>query len=134
MKNKFKISISTPIGKTYETEEAVLLTADLLEGRIGIMAKHSPIVSSLKVSILRIKYEDGGEDVCAIHGGVLSVVDNEVTILTTNFDWSYDVNVNESQDELKNIEYQLQSDVKNAEAESLNNRHKYASIKIEIAN
>ncbi|NQX83228.1 MAG: ATP synthase F1 subunit epsilon [Mycoplasmataceae bacterium] len=129
---KFKISISTPVGKKFESDEVVMINANLSEGRIGIMANHSPLVSSLKISDFSIKFKNGSEEIGVIHGGVFSVVKNEVTILTTRFDWGDEVNISETQKEIKNIINQLQSDVKKVEAESLNNRYKYAELKLKI--
>ncbi len=128
----FKLSISTPTGHKFEMEEIQMLTADLLEGRIGILADHTPMVSSLKVSTFRIKDKDGGEIQGAIKGGIFDVKKDEVIILTPNFCMEDEVNKQHCEDEIKDVEHQMQSDVKESEAKSLDERIKYAKLKLSL--
>lgn len=129
----FKLSISTPTGHKYEQDDAQLLTADLLEGRIGILADHTPLVSGLKISTFRIKDKNGQEIQGVVKGGIFDVKKDEVIILTPNFCMEDEVNRQHCEDEIKNVEYQMQSDVKDAEAKSLDERIKYAKLKLSIA-
>ncbi len=128
---KFSISIMTPKGKKFISDKVLFVNANLLEGEIGILANHTPLVSSLKISKLILKLENE-EKIGVIHGGVFNVGKEEVSILTTNFEWTEEIDVDETQNEIKNIEYQLQSDVKEKEEESLSNRLKYANLKLSI--
>lgn len=128
----FKLSISTPTGHKYEATNVVMLTADLLEGRIGIMAEHTPIVSSLKVSIFKVELEDGSVVKGAVKGGIFDVKKDEVIILTQNFCMEYEVKVQNAEDEIKNVQFQMQSDVKEAESKTLSNRYKYAELKLSL--
>ncbi len=128
----FKLSISTPTGHKYDHEEVQLLTADLLEGRIGIMADHTPIVSSLKISIFKIKDKEGNEFNGVVKGGIFDVKKDEVIILTPNFCMEDEVKPQHCEDEIKNVEFQMQSDVKEAEAKSLDDRVKYAKLKLSL--
>ncbi len=128
----FKLSISTPTGHKFELENVQLLTADLLEGRIGIMADHTPLVSSLKTSIFKIKNDSNEEFIGAIKGGIFDVKKDEVVILTPNFCMSDEVKSQDCEDEIKDVEYQMQSDVKESEAKSLEERLKYAKLKLSL--
>ncbi len=129
----FKLSISTPRGKNFETEEAVMLNANVLEGRIGVMANRSPLVSSLKFSDFSVKLADGTELIGVTAGGVLNVTKDNVTILTTRFSFSDQVDVEQTKASLKLIEAELQKDVKDAAQASLNKRHIYNELKLKIA-
>ena len=128
----FKLSIATPTGHKYIQEDVQLLSADLLEGRIGIMADHTPLVSSLKVSTFKIQDKNGEEIMGVVKGGIFDVKKDEVTILTPNFCMEDEVKPNHCEDEIKNIEFQMQSDVKESEAKSLENRLIYAKLKLSI--
>lgn len=130
---KFNISISTPTGKSFEITEAVIINVNLLEGQMGVMAKHTPLVSSLKISKFSIKLENSEKLLGVVHGGIFNVTKEEVSILTTRFDWSNEININKTQDEISNIKNQMQSDIKKAEADSLNNRLNYENLKLEIS-
>ncbi len=129
----FKLSISTPIGKNFESENVKQINANILEGRIGVMANHSPLVSSLKISDFSIILENGEELIGVVDGGIFNVTANEVTILTTRFDFDNEIDESEVNNEIKEIEYQLQADVKEAEQKSLGDRLQYANLKLEIA-
>lgn len=129
----FKLTISTPIGKNYINEKVNILNTEIYNGQVGILANHAPLVSSLKVSLFNFKTIDGEEKIGVLHGGVIEVSNNEVTILTPLFDFADEVDVERTNDEIKNIEYQLQFDVKETEANSLNRRHIYAELKLNIA-
>lgn len=129
----FKLSITTPTGHKFTEEKVQLLTADLLEGRIGILADHTPLVSSLKISIFTIKDENGNEYKGAVKGGIFDVKKDEVIILTPNFCMEDEVKHTHAEDEIKNVEFQMQSDVKDAEAKSLADRHLYAKLKLSLS-
>ncbi len=128
----FKLSISTPIGKNYEVENAVAINAYILEGRIGVMANHSPLISSLRISTFTIELEDGSTLTGVVDKGVFNVTKDEVTILTTRFDFSDEIDVKKTEKEVKQIENTLQRDVKDAEQKSLGDRLKYAQLQVEI--
>lgn len=129
----FKLSITTPTGHKFEMGETQLLTADLLEGRIGILADHTPMVSSLKTSIFRVKDKENNESIGVVKGGIFDVKKDEVIILTPNFCMENEVKKQNCEDEIKNVEYQMQSDIKDAEAKSLEERLKYAKLKLSLA-
>lgn len=121
----FKISISTPAGKTFESNEAVTINANLLEGRIGVYANHAPLLSSLKISDFSIKLEDGTLLRGVIRGGVFNVSANEVTILTTKFKFDNEIVIKDVQDEINNLNYQLNGELLPTEKETLESRMKY---------
>ncbi len=129
----FKLSISTPIGKNFEIENAVQLNADILEGRIGVMAKHTPLVSSLKVSEFSVELDNGQQLIGVVDGGIFNVTGEEVTILTTRFDFNDEINIDETKNEIKEIEYQLQDDIKEFEQSEFEKRLRYSNLKLEIA-
>ncbi len=128
----FNISISTPIGKTFNTDKAVQLNADIIEGQIGVLAGHSPLVSSLKTSKFTINLEDGKEIIGVVDGGVFNVTQEEVSILTTRFILSDEVSKEETESEIKNLEVELNKELKETEQKSLEQRLKYENLKLEL--
>jgi F-type H+-transporting ATPase subunit epsilon len=60
---------------------ASIVSAKTVEGEIGIMADHEPLLSVLKTGPVTIRSEDAGDIVAAVHGGFISVAANRVTIL-----------------------------------------------------
>ncbi len=129
----FKLSMSTPIGKNFEIDNVKQINANILEGRIGVMANHSPLVSSLKISDFSIELENGQTLIGVVDGGVFSVTNEGVTILTTRFDFSNEIDKSKVENEIKEIQYNLQDDVKETEQISLGERLQYSTLKLEIA-
>ncbi len=129
----FKLSMSTPIGKNFEIDNVKQINANILEGRIGVMANHSPLVSSLKISDFSIELENGQTLIGVVDGGVFSVTAEGVTILTTRFDFSNEIDKSKVENEIKEIQYNLQDDVKETEQISLGERLQYSTLKLEIA-
>lgn len=55
------------------TGEVKMLSASGLEGELGILAGHTPLITLLKPGVLRLVLADGGEEVIYVSGGVLEV-------------------------------------------------------------
>lgn len=75
-----KLEIVTPERKVYEQDVAGV-TVKGVEGELGILPKHIPFVTPLKVAPVRAKKAEGGEDLIAVHGGFMEVRQNKVVIL-----------------------------------------------------
>ncbi|KEO83337.1 F0F1 ATP synthase subunit epsilon [Tumebacillus flagellatus] len=76
---KMPIEIVTPERKVYENA-VDLIVARGADGDLGIMAGHVPVVTTLKVSHLRLK-NDGQEITFAVSGGFLEVKPEGVSVL-----------------------------------------------------
>jgi F-type H+-transporting ATPase subunit epsilon len=76
------VALVAPEGEVW-TGEARQIIAKTLDGDIGILAGHTPVLGILaEGSLVRIFPEDGsGEVAAAIGGGFLSVADDQVSVL-----------------------------------------------------
>ena len=61
--------------------EAAMVVARTLEGDIGILPGHAPLLGILFDGAVSIRQEGGDRVVAAVHGGFLSVSDDKVAIL-----------------------------------------------------
>jgi F-type H+-transporting ATPase subunit epsilon len=63
--------------------EARMVIARTTEGELGVLPGHAPLLGELAAGgIVRIQQEDAGDElVFAVHGGVLSVTEDGVSIL-----------------------------------------------------
>ncbi len=84
--NVFKLKISTPDGDMFDGEAAKLDVRGL-EGELAVMAGHVPFMTALKPCDCRILLSDGSEPIGACEGGLLSVAENEVTLLAGSYKW-----------------------------------------------
>jgi F-type H+-transporting ATPase subunit epsilon len=79
MANTFKLEIVTP-ERIELSEEVTAVRAPAIDGYIGILANHAPLVTALAVGELRITTEDRCT-LMATSGGFMEVSNNVCTIL-----------------------------------------------------
>ena len=61
--------------------EADIIIARALDGEVGILGNHAPLVAALDIAPLRYQ-KDGVEHAVAVNGGFLEVKDNRVSVLS----------------------------------------------------
>lgn len=65
------------------TGEATMVQARTLGGGdIAFLTGHAPFIGALDIDQVTIRLVDGTEEVAAVHGGFISVIDNSVKILS----------------------------------------------------
>jgi F-type H+-transporting ATPase subunit epsilon len=62
--------------------EATMVIASAEGGEIGIMPRHSPLITRLQPGEVRVKLENGEEQNIYVSGGVLEVQPHVVTVLS----------------------------------------------------
>ena len=76
-----EVQIITP-DSTLFNGEATLVVVPGIDGQIGILNNHAPLVSSLVKGVVKVKHNDK-EDLFDIHGGVVEVSSNKITVLAS---------------------------------------------------
>ena len=61
--------------------EISMLIASGIEGEIGILPGHTPLITLLKPGPMRVQTPDGEEEVIYVSGGVLEVQPKMITVL-----------------------------------------------------
>jgi F-type H+-transporting ATPase subunit epsilon len=72
---------------------ATSLVAKTLEGEIGILPGHEPVLALLADSAVRIECADGERLVFAVHKGFFSVADNRVSVLAESAELAAEIDV-----------------------------------------
>ena len=87
----FKLKIVTADGLFFdgEAEELVVRTTT---GDVGILAKHMNYVAPLGMGHATV-LTNGQRRSAACIGGMVSVIDGEVTLVPTTFEWAEDIDV-----------------------------------------
>lgn len=76
-----RVSIVTP-DKTYFEGEAASVVVPAIDGEVGILPRHAPLISRLGHGVARIEERAGAPPTrVAIYGGFLKVQDDVVTVL-----------------------------------------------------
>jgi F-type H+-transporting ATPase subunit epsilon len=64
--------------------EATMVSARTLEGDLGILPDHAPLLGVLVDGVVTVKAVDGSNNEFTINGGFISVSNNRVSILGQN--------------------------------------------------
>lgn len=67
--------------RTVWTGEAAMVVTRTVDGELGILPHHAPLLGTLADGTVQIRREDGDQVVAVVHGGFLSVADSRVGIL-----------------------------------------------------
>ncbi|MFA5785830.1 MAG: ATP synthase F1 subunit epsilon [Actinomycetota bacterium] len=87
--------------------EAEMLVARTVEGEIGILPHHAPLIGVLKIGELRMILPGGQEVVAAVHGGFMGVRDNRVIVLADAAELADQIDVERARHALERAEAKL---------------------------
>lgn len=76
----FLLEIVTPERKVY-AEQVNMLVAKGVEGELGILPNHIPLVTPLKISSITVKKQGSKDEIIAVNGGFMEVRKDKVVIL-----------------------------------------------------
>nr|WP_206767817.1 F0F1 ATP synthase subunit epsilon [Brevibacillus formosus] len=113
------VEVVTPERVVY-SGQAEMVIARGLQGEIGIMPNHMPLVTPLKTAPVRIKTEGDKEVKMAVSGGFMEVRGDKVTILAETAELPGDIDVERAKAAKERAEKRLaekyaELDVKRAE-------------------
>lgn len=86
----FLVEIVTPERKVY-AETANMVSVTGVEGELGILPNHIPLVTPLRIAPVIIK-RDGKVDVLAVSGGFIEVRKDKIVILAESAELATDIN------------------------------------------
>ncbi|ASO19008.1 F-type H+-transporting ATPase subunit epsilon [Actinoalloteichus hoggarensis] len=89
---------------------ASFVVARTIEGEIGILPNHEPLLAQLaEGGLVRITTTDGEVVSAAVHGGFLSVTGDGVSVLAEDADLGGEVNVDEARADLESADSDIRS-------------------------
>lgn len=100
-----RLEIVTPERKVFE-EDIDMVVVEGVEGQLGILPNHIPLLTALKIGPLRIK-KDGKEDEIAVGGGFMEVTKNKVIILAETAELPEDIDVERAEEARRRAENYL---------------------------
>ncbi|KRK39024.1 F0F1 ATP synthase subunit epsilon [Loigolactobacillus bifermentans] len=124
------VNIVTPDGIIYN-HDAQMVIVKALDGQLGIMPNHEPIVAPLQIDEVRVKRADkpDQEDSIAVNGGFMEVADNVASIVADSAERERDIDVERAH----LAEHRAQELIKAAEAKHDADELKRAQIKLRRA-
>ena len=87
--------------RTVWSGEATMVIARTVEGEMGILRGHTPVLSLLSDAVVEIDTGDGDVVIAAVDGGFLSVANDRVSILSANAVLAADIDVSAERSEIE---------------------------------
>ncbi|UYM05978.1 F0F1 ATP synthase subunit epsilon [Solicola gregarius] len=81
--------------------EATNLIARTVEGDVGILANHAPMLSLMVEGVVEIETTDNETWVAAVESGFLSVAENRVSVLSEQAEMSHDIDFEQAKRDLE---------------------------------
>lgn len=86
--------------RTVWSGSATMVIARTVEGDVGVLRGHAPLLSLLTDAVVEITSDDGETVIAAVDGGFLSVAADRVSILSERAILAEDIDVNQAKTEL----------------------------------
>lgn len=115
----FRLLVNTP-DRVFYKDDVTMVELATTEGEIGIYAEHIPLTSVLVPCVMNV-HVDGEIKKAAVHGGIIEILKDKVTILAEVAEWPEEIDVNRANEAKIRAERRLSShdsnvDVVRAEA------------------
>lgn len=102
-----RLEIVTPQKKVF-SEDVRFVVAPGIEGELGILPDHAPLISALNIGVLRIQ-QDGKNFKVVVNGGFMEVRGSRVTVLANSAERAEDINVDRVEAAKQRAEQRLAS-------------------------
>jgi F-type H+-transporting ATPase subunit epsilon len=110
------VQVVTPEREVVVADDARLVIAKGVEGDVGIMPGHAPLLIALSVGALTLVHEDDRRDVMAVDGGFLQVSRDQVIVLAEYAVLPSEVDIGANEAEINDLRARIAAE---AEAEDL---------------
>lgn len=117
--------------------DAYEITLPTLEGEIGVLQDHMPLVSVATNGVIAVRREskdsDAARDFFAISGGVIEVSDNTLRVLVDEADHADDINEAEAEaamERAQQLKAEAKDEVSLEHAQQLVDRH---AVRLQVA-
>ena len=112
--------------------EAEIVIARAMDGEIGILANHAPLVVALDIAPLRYR-KDGVEHAVAVCGGFLEVKDNRVTVLTSSAETETEIDFRRAEAAKERAEQRLAAPSPEIDVQRAHLAFRRAMMRLQIA-
>lgn len=100
MANTFQLEVVSADRVVWSGDAEMVITRTL-EGEVGILANHAPLLGVLAPGLVEIRPAEGSTMVAAVDGGFLSVAQNRISILAEQAAMSDTIDLAQAQRDLE---------------------------------
>ena len=113
--SSFHLTVVSMDGQDFEGEVQKILLRTI-DGDVEILARHTDYCTAIGMGTARVTMDDGTERKAACIGGMISVMNGEVRVLPTTWEWSEEIDVERAKAAKKRAEERLKDQQLDKEA------------------
>ncbi len=106
-RKKIRLDVVTPEEKVY-SEDINVLEATAIDGLIGILPNHAPLVTSLKIGYLKIIKKDEEFEI-AISEGFMEVQPDQINVVVRTAELPHEIDLSRAEKAKKRAEERLEA-------------------------
>ena len=129
-----KIDVYSPSSKIYSADDIEYLEIPTVEGIIGVLDNHSPLISLLDVGVLKIKNNKNDQVNIVILSGFVKISHNHVLILADEAEMEEELVEKEIQKAITRVEKTLKEDLEHPDLIRLEKQIKYHKLRQRLTN
>jgi F-type H+-transporting ATPase subunit epsilon len=114
------------------SEDVDMVVAPGVEGEMGILPHHTPVLTSLKEGVLRVK-RGGEEELFAIGGGIMQVLPDKVIVLADAAEYSDEIDLARAEEARQRAEKSLQAGARDMDLQTALASLRRSQIRIKVA-
>lgn len=107
MARSFAIDIITPERIVYR-EMIDIIIVPALDGDLGVLAGHAPLVTGIKIGVIKIK-KDGEEFLISTSGGVMEVQPEQVNLIVNSAELPHEIDIERAEQAKKRAVQRLEN-------------------------
>ncbi|MFW5980407.1 MAG: F0F1 ATP synthase subunit epsilon [Halanaerobiaceae bacterium] len=130
-KSKIKLEIVTP-EKISFSEDIDILEAPAIDGLIGILPRHAPLVTALNIGVLRIVQEEE-EMLISISEGFMEVMPERINVVVRTAELPEEIDSERAENAKERAERRLENDRDDINRERATNALKRAEARLKVA-
>jgi len=109
MARTFQLNIITP-DKDFFNEAVEMVVVRTVEGDMGILGNHEPVVAPLSIGSIRVRKKDGEEFTeASCSGGFINITEDKVDIVTDSAEWADEIDLERAQTALERAKERFNS-------------------------
>ena len=116
MADTMKLLVNTP-ERVFYNDDVTFVELCTSEGEIGVYPNHVPLTAVLVPCVLKI-HKDGEVKKAAVHGGIVEILKDRVTVLAEIAEWPDEIDVNRANEAKVRAERRLAAKESNLDAHS----------------
>lgn len=129
---KLRVEVVTGEREVLVQDDVDMVVAPGVEGQLGILPQHAPLITTMVPGVLRIK-KGSNEDELAIGGGFLQINNNHVMVLADSAEHSEEIDIARAEEARRRAEAALANPGPEMNLQQVQAAMRRSSVRLNIA-